>query len=131
MSNNVLLELHKRHDDAHNKYTYFLLAVTASAVAFAVQKTSGLALSYSMIPLGLAVISWGISFYCGTKNLVTVHTALGANYGLVQLQKGVHPEQPQDPQILEAAISGVTRAITASINERLQKSQKTHRGYGW
>ena len=117
MSNNELLELHKRHDDAQAKYTYFLLAVTASAVAFAVQKTDGLSISCSMIPLGLAVLSWGLIFFFGTKNLIWVHTALGANYGLIQLQKGVHPDQPEHPEHLELAIKGITNALNFNINK--------------
>ena len=56
-----LMEIHKQHRTGQDKYTYFLLAVTASAVAFSVQKTSGLVLSWSLLPLGIAVLTWGTS----------------------------------------------------------------------
>lgn len=117
MSGNELMELHKQHRTGQEKYTYFLLAVTASAVAFAIQKTDGLKITYSLIPLGGAVLLWGLSFYFGVKNLLFVQNAIGANYSLLQLKKGVHAEQPDHPQILQAAISGVTSAITSSVDE--------------
>ena len=40
-----------------------------------------------------------------------------ANYNLLQLNKGVHPEQPDDPEYLEAAKSGVRSAIDKNIIE--------------
>ena len=89
MVDNDLIEIHRQHRTGQEKYTYFLLAVTASAIAFAVQKTSGLKLTWSMVPLGLAVVLWGLSFYFGCKNLLWVQTAIYANYSLLQLQKGV------------------------------------------
>src|SRR3972149_4298959 len=110
-----LIEIHKQHRTGQDKYTYFLLAVTASAVAFSVQKTTGLKLSWSQLPLGMAVLMWGLSFYFGCKNLTWVQTSIYANYSLLQLQKGVHPEQPDHPQLLEAAIRGVRSALESNI----------------
>lgn len=114
MADDELLEFHRQHRTGQDKYTYFLLAVTASAIAFAVQKTDGLKITWSLIPLGLAVLLWGLSFYFGIKNLIWVQTAIFANYSLLQLQKGVHPEQPDHPQLLEAAIRGVTSALESN-----------------
>ena len=93
MADQGILELHKQHREGQSKYTYFLLAVAASAVAFAVQKTTGMKLSWSMTPLGLAAISWGFSFYCGCKNVLWVQAAIFANYSLLQLKGGIHPKR--------------------------------------
>ena len=94
-----------------------VMMCVSAAVAFAVQKTDGLMLSWSMTPLGLAVLTWGISFYFGCKHLVWIQTALRANYGLLQLQVGAHPDQPEHPQHLEAAISGVNKALDFNIDK--------------
>lgn len=110
-----LVELHKQHREGQQKYTYFLLAVAASAVAFCVQKTTGTKLTWSMLPLGLAVLSWGGSFYCGCKHVLWVQTSIFANYSLLQLQHGVHPEQPDHPQVLQAAMDGVRSAVKTNI----------------
>ncbi len=111
MADDELIEIHRQHRSGQDKYTYFLLAVTASAVAFSVQKTSGLKLVWPMLPMGFAVLLWGISFYFGCKNLIWVQTSIYANYSLLQLHKGVHPQQPDHPQKLAAAISGVRSAL--------------------
>lgn len=113
--NSDLIEIHKQHRTGQDKYTYFLLAVTASAIAFSVQKTTDLELTWSMLPLGLAVAVWGTSFYFGCKNLLWVQTSISANYSLLQLQKGVHPDQPNHPQLLEAAITGVISALESNV----------------
>jgi hypothetical protein len=70
MSHDELLEIHRQHRTGQDKYTYFLLAVTASAVAFAIQKTDDVIITYSLLPLGVAIIFWGFSFYFGVKSLL-------------------------------------------------------------
>ncbi len=116
MADDGLLEIHRQHRTGQDKYTYFLLAVTASVVAFAVQKTDDLKITYSLIPLGFAILLWGLSFYFGIKNLIWVQTSISANYSLLQLKEGVHPNQPEHTQIQEAAIQGVTSALESNIN---------------
>lgn len=115
MANDEKFEIFKQHHTGRDKYTYFLLAVTASAIAFSVQKTDGLKLAWSMLPLGLAVLLWGLSFYFGCQNLLWVQASIYANYNLFELQKGVHPDQPAHPQLLEAAINGVRSALESNI----------------
>lgn len=112
---NDLIEIYKQHSTGQDKYTYFLLAVTASAIAFSVQKTTDLILTWSMLPLGGAVAAWGTSFYFGCKNLLWVQTSISANYSLLQLQKGVHPDQPNHQQLLEAANRGVKSALESNV----------------
>ena len=115
MADDELIEIHRQHRTGQDKYTYFLLAVTASVIAFAVQKTDGLKITFSLIPLGFAVLIWILSFYCGVKNLSWVQTSLSANFNLLQLRKGVHPDQPDHPQLQEAAIEGVTSALESNV----------------
>ena len=117
MDDNELMEMHKQHRTGQDKYTYFLLAVAASGIAFSVEKTTGLKLSWSMLPLGAAVILWAISFYCGCKILYWVQTSISANYMLLQLQKGVHSNQPDDSQKLETAISGCSSLLDSSAKK--------------
>jgi hypothetical protein len=117
MSDNDLMELHKQHRTGQDKYSYFLLAVAASGIAFSIEKTSGLNLSWSMLPLGLAVIMWALSFYFGCKSLYWIQSSILANYSLLQLYKGVHSTQPNDPQVLNAAIKGVTKAFDSNVSK--------------
>jgi hypothetical protein len=115
MTEQGISELHRQHHQEQSKYTYFLLAAAASAVAFAIQKTSGAKLSLSMIPLGFATLSWGLSFYCGCRNLLWVQVTVYANYSLLQLKSGIHPNQPADPKECQIAEQGVRLAIEENI----------------
>ena len=117
MAENDLAYLHKQHSEGENKYTYFLLAVTASAVAFCVQKTDDVVITWSLIPMVLAVIAWISSFYCGCKNLIWVQSTTFANYNLLQLQKGTHENQPPKGVLLEVAIKGTYNALTSNISK--------------
>ena len=97
-------------NDAQSKYTYFLLAVAASCIAFAVQRTTGVALSWKDAPLGVAVFCWGISFWAGCYNRKYHSTTLYANMALLQLNDGNHPNQPTHPQMVQAAMEAVAYA---------------------
>ena len=116
MSEDGIRELWLQHRAGQDKYTYFLLAITASAIAFAVQKTSDAVFAWRLAPLGLAVLAWGGSFYCGCKNLIWVQTALMANYNLLQLTRGVHPQQPDHPELSEAALRGTRAALNTNVD---------------
>jgi len=113
--NKELFEMYKQHATGQEKYTYFLLAAAASALAFAIQKTDGLTISWWLLPAAAAALSWGVSFFFGCKNLIWVQTAIYANYNLLSLQRGMHPDQPPHPQLSQAAISGVEKALESNV----------------
>lgn len=115
--NKDLLELYKQHQASQDKYTYFLLAAAGAAIGFAVQKTEGQLLSLWLLPVGLAIVCWGVSFYYGCKNIVWVQTAIYANSSLLQLKSGTHPQQPPHQQLADAAISGVRNALETNVNK--------------
>ena len=113
MSNNPeILELYKQFQAAQDKYTYFLLAAAAASVGFAIQKTDGLLITQWLIPVAISIVCWGASFFCGCKNLIWKQSALYANFNLLQLRVGVHPDQPPHPQLAQAAMSGVESALS-------------------
>jgi hypothetical protein len=114
-----LFELRKEHAASQDKLTYFLLAAAASGIAFAVNKTDGLKISWWLLPVACAAVCWAVSFFFGCQSIVWVQTALYANYSLLSLRMGVHPDQPQHPQELEAALSGVQSALRSNT-ERVQ-----------
>ena len=117
MSTEGMKTLYSAHLTSQEKYVYFLLAAAASGIAFAVQKTNDAVLSWQLCVLGAAVALWGASFYCGCRRITWVQTALMANYNLLQLQAGTHPEQPDAPQLLEAAYRGVNFALDENMTK--------------
>lgn len=115
MSEQKIIELHKQQSESQSKYTYFLLAVAASALAFSVQKTTGQKLSWSMLPLGIADLCWGLSFFLGCKYVSWDQATKYCNFSMLQLQSGTHPGQPTDPQRLAAAIAGLRDATGSNL----------------
>ncbi len=103
--------------DSQSKYTYFLLAAAASAIALVVKRTTGSTLSLEMIPLGLAVFCWGWSFFSGCRNRAYFNSTLYANVALIQIQNGKHPEVPQNPDYIEAAATGVRSAAESNSSK--------------
>jgi hypothetical protein len=89
MADDVLTEMWRQHRSSQDKYAYFLLAAAASGIAFAVQKSEGLELTWQLLPVALAVLAWGGSFHCGCQHLVWVHTSMYANYSMLLLERGL------------------------------------------
>lgn len=98
MIDDKIESLYKQIVEKQDKYTHLLLALTASAVAFSVQKTESARFTWSIIPMGLALLAWGFSFYFGCKNLIHTLSSMTATHSLLQLVKGVHPKQPKEGQ---------------------------------
>jgi hypothetical protein len=107
----------KIHAENESKYVYFLLGATGAALGYALQKLDGVAFSWWSAPAVAALVFWLSSFYCGCRRIVWVQAAIRANYSLLQLKSGQHPEQPPDnPQLLQAALNGTSAAIKHNTN---------------
>ncbi|MDZ4818739.1 MAG: hypothetical protein SGJ20_07180 [Planctomycetota bacterium] len=106
MSNENSLELYRAHRTGQDKYDYFLLAVAGGAIALAVNQTQNATLAWSQIPLAVAVLSWGISFWSGCRRLYHVNTGLGANLELLLVQSGSRDVGggPERVRVIETAL---------------------------
>lgn len=98
------LYLHKKLDTDQGKYTYFLLAIAASAIAFAVQITKESIFELSLIPLGISVLSWGLSFYCGCQNMRYSNANTIANIDLFRVRDGLDPDVGDNVALKRVAI---------------------------
>ncbi len=127
MADNDALEIYKQHRAAYDKYSYVLLAIAASAVGFAVQKSEGHVLSWSILPLGLSVFSFGLSFWCGVRTIQRVVATLGATYHLILLQTGKHRDQPRAGDPLDGATSEVRGVADQSADDAKTFSQWQYR----
>jgi hypothetical protein len=65
------LQLHKEFREKQEKYTYYIIALCVTAIGFSVLQTTGQPLKVMQLPLAVAVISWGISIYCGLQFIGT------------------------------------------------------------
>jgi len=112
--------IHKLLTEAQHKYVYFLLAAAASGIALALNRTAGTPLSRGHWVLGLAILSWGISFFCGCSHLDYFITVIYANAEYLKVRAGQEPEVGRNPQLIDAASSG----IMSAVNSNIQKASK-------
>lgn len=107
MADSDILSLVQFYKSSQDKYTYLLLAVSASAVAFTLQKTENVVFEWSLLPVGLSALSFGLSFWFGAKNIVWGLAATYENIHLLQLAKRAHPDAPLVSEDRQAAIHDV------------------------
>ena len=110
-------ELYRLHSDGQSKYVYFLLAAAGASMGYGLQQLDGLSLDRTNALGVIAVLFWLLSFFFGCKRITWVHSAIYANYSLLQLRQGVHPDQPPHPELTEAAIRGVRTAVETTTNK--------------
>ncbi|MBA2625084.1 MAG: hypothetical protein H0U89_05715 [Acidimicrobiia bacterium] len=116
MSDESAREVYRALREAQNRYTYFLLAAAAAAISVALNQTETATLRAAHAPLGAAVLSWGVSFFCGCRNLVYVSSSLYANAELLRVQGGQHPGVGQDRELMGAASDGIRAALETNSN---------------
>lgn len=93
------LELHREFRDKQEKYAYYVIALCIAAIGFSVTQTIGQPLKNIQIPLGLAIICWGISINCGLRFIGIIVSSIHRNsmyFDLIQGKDsiaGKHPEK--------------------------------------
>jgi hypothetical protein len=116
MASEQQIEVYRQHRAAQDKYVYFLLAAAGAAIALAVNQTHGSKLSWSQVPLALAVLLWGFSFFFGCRHLNYVASTLFANAALLRVQAGEHPLAGTHPQRIAAASEDIREAMDSNSN---------------
>jgi len=121
------LELSKQSRESHDKYDYWLLAVAASAIALAVHDTENATLQWSQMPLGCAVILWGISFFFGCRKQIGTQLALGAHDTKLQIQSGIFPATSTDANNIRFGVQTVTTWLNEN-EDRLRRAKRAQFG---
>ena len=78
-------EMYAQRKEARSKYTYFLMAAAGAAIAFAMKNTETAAIHWSQIPLAVALLYWGLSFWYGLQCLDRTDSHAGANMDLLRV----------------------------------------------
>jgi len=120
MSDASQQHMHKLLTEAQHKYIYFLLAAAASGIALALNRTAGTAISWGHLLLGLAILNWGMSFFCGCKHLDYFISVIYANAEYLKVQSGQEPTVGRHPQMIEAASSGIMEAVDSNIKKSIK-----------
>ncbi|KUM51865.1 hypothetical protein [Rheinheimera sp. EpRS3] len=67
MSTEIELELHKQFKAAQERYIYFLLAVSVSAIGYAITQIKVEPFNLNHIAFALSITLWSLSFISGLK----------------------------------------------------------------
>jgi hypothetical protein len=111
------IEVYKQHRASQEKYTYFLLAAAGAAIGFAVTQTKDLSLGYSQLPLAVAVVLWGFSFYFGCRHITHVECVLYSNAALLKAKAGNDPRAGTNPQFISLAVEGISSTIEENVKD--------------
>jgi ABC-type transport system involved in multi-copper enzyme maturation permease subunit len=125
--NEIQFNIQQEFREKQEKYVYYLIAISVSAIGFSVYKTENQSLTYSQIPLALAVLSWSISIFCGLKFLKYVISCLYANNGYYEIIKGRFPNIGSNPELIKSGVEGFREAM--EINGKAMKKHFKFQGY--
>jgi hypothetical protein len=102
--------------ESQSRLTYYMLTAAAAGIALAVNQTRDAALTWSQIPLGIAALSWGLSFLFGCLHLQYVNSIIYANSELLRVQEGEDPDLIANPHQIAPALAGINKAMKKNAN---------------
>lgn len=111
------LELHRYLSQSRQKFVYYLIALCVAAIGFSVHQTSGDILRLTHIPLGIAIVLWGISVYTGLRSLEWVMATVKANAKYLEVQEGVSPESGNHPEKVQIILSELMRIMKVNVSK--------------
>lgn len=107
------LEVYRQHYAVSDRYTYFLLAAVGAAIALSINQTQSAKLSISQIPLAVAVLLWGVSFYLGCRHIALVKATLHSNGALLRVLSGEDPIAGRNLEAISIASDALRNIIEA------------------
>lgn len=111
------LELHKEFRDKQEKYAYYLVALCVASIGFSVTQTTGQTLKWIQLPLGLAILSWGISIICGLRFIGLIVSSIYRNSIYLDMVQGKDDISGRDPHKIEIGVK-VYREGSEKMNKK-------------
>jgi hypothetical protein len=100
----LLNKLREDYNVRREKYVYYVVALSVACIGFSVYQTRELPLTFSQIPLGIAVINWGISIYSGLSYLKGDISILIKDHNRVKIAAGLHELSGNNPNLIERGL---------------------------
>lgn len=119
-------ELQGQFRQQQERYIYYLIALAVTSIGFSVYQTSGVPLRYSQLPLGVAVICWALSIYCGLRFIQYSMHGLFLNNAMIDFEQGVHPLAGTHPEKIQMGVEAMRKFfeqanVKGSRNFKLQR----------
>jgi len=101
---NMRQEVYRTILATQERFAYFFLAASGSAIGLAIAQTRDGPLACWMLPMGVAVLCWGVSFYLGCEHLLFKARILIANWRTLDIEQGTHPITASNPELAQPAL---------------------------
>ncbi|QQU02358.1 hypothetical protein [Myroides odoratus] len=124
---NTQFNIQKEFREKQEKYVYYLIALSVSAIGFSIYKTNNQSLNIFQIPLAVAVVCWSISIFCGLKFTKYVISSLYANSSYFDIIKGEYPDINNNQEMIKIAIEAFKKAM--NTNSLAMKRYFSWQGY--
>lgn len=95
-------EFFTQFNSGQNQYTYFIMAIDASGIAFALSKIDEKLFTWSLIPFFLAILAWAVSFFSGLRFQQLKNENLLLEYKNMDVRKGDFPGIGDDKALIDA-----------------------------
>lgn len=84
-----------RFGQQQEKYVYYLIALSVTAIGFSIINTNDQQLTYSQIPLAFAILFWGYSIYSGLNFLQYIIGSLSVNKSYLDILNSDDPKKDE------------------------------------
>lgn len=123
----IQADLIKQFREQQQKYAYYIIALCVAGIGFAVQKTMGVPLKQTQIPLGVSILCWGISIYCGLQFLGVQIAGLYKNSELINISEGRNPISGTHPQKIKIGVETILEIMEGDSSVAMRLAQWQNR----
>jgi hypothetical protein len=100
------------------------MTAAGAGIALAVNKTQDSWLAWSQIPLALAALSWGVSFFLGCLHIMYTGKALAGNGAYIRAEKEFYTRPGYNTPAQMAKMKGIEGGMTTA-------SEKAGNTFDW
>jgi hypothetical protein len=116
------LEIQKQHREWQEKYAYYVIGITIAAIGFSINLTLNQSLKISQIPLGIAILFWGMSAFLGLRFITTLIGFLYVRNGFLNIIQGIDPISGSHPEKIKIGIEVLTKIMEDHSKKAARKA---------
>lgn len=121
-----IFALQNQFKEKQEKFVYYIVALSVTSIGFSIYTTIDDTISILHVPLGIAVLCWGISIFSGLRFIKYSISTIYANATYLEVTSGIHPETGPSPILIKAASEGIMQAMkeNGKTAEKYAKAQE-------
>lgn len=108
-------EIKREFNQRQEKYVYYIIALAVSSIGFSIYRTNGQTLKLTQIPLGIAILCWGVSIFCGLKFLQYSISILYSNYHYFEIINGNDSDIGSNDENIKIGVDAFKKAMNINV----------------